>query len=29
LLGQHNEEVYAEIGLTPDDIDALQERGVI
>jgi formyl-CoA transferase len=29
LLGEHNTEVYAEIGLTPDDIVALQERGVI
>jgi formyl-CoA transferase len=29
LLGEHNQEVYAEIGLTPDDIAALQKRGVI
>jgi formyl-CoA transferase len=28
-LGEHNDEVYAEIGLSPDDIAALRERGVI
>lgn len=28
-LGQHNSEVYAEIGLTHDDLVALEEKGVI
>jgi formyl-CoA transferase len=28
-LGEHNHEVYAEIGLTPDDLAALEERGVV
>lgn len=29
LLGQHNEEVYASIGLTADELKALQEDGII
>jgi crotonobetainyl-CoA:carnitine CoA-transferase CaiB-like acyl-CoA transferase len=29
LLGQHNEEVYASIGLTAEDLKALQENGII
>lgn len=29
LLGQHNEEVYASIGLTAEEIKSLQEAGVI
>jgi crotonobetainyl-CoA:carnitine CoA-transferase CaiB-like acyl-CoA transferase len=29
LLGQHNEEVYASIGLTKDDLKALEENGII
>jgi len=28
-LGEHNDEVYAEIGLGPEDLAALEERGVI
>jgi formyl-CoA transferase len=28
-LGEHNQEVYAEIGLGADDLAALEERGVI
>jgi formyl-CoA transferase len=28
-LGEHNQEVYAEIGLSADDLAALEERGVI
>jgi formyl-CoA transferase len=28
-LGEHNHEVYAEIGLSADDLAALEERGVI
>lgn len=29
LLGQHNDEVYASIGLTAEDLKALQENGII
>lgn len=29
LLGQHNEEVYASIGLTADDLKALRDNGII
>ncbi len=28
-LGQHNAEIFAEIGLTEDDLGALAEKGVI
>ncbi len=28
-LGQHNDEVFAEIGLSADDVSALKEKGVI
>ena len=28
-LGQHNDEVYASIGLTADELEALQEDGII
>jgi crotonobetainyl-CoA:carnitine CoA-transferase CaiB-like acyl-CoA transferase len=28
-LGQHNEEIYAEVGLSADDLAGLSERGVI
>ncbi len=29
LLGQHNQEVLAELGYTPEQVDGLQEKGVI
>jgi len=29
LLGEHNEEVYAELGLSADDLTALREEGVM
>jgi crotonobetainyl-CoA:carnitine CoA-transferase CaiB-like acyl-CoA transferase len=29
LLGQHNDEIYASIGLTVDELKALQDAGVI
>jgi crotonobetainyl-CoA:carnitine CoA-transferase CaiB-like acyl-CoA transferase len=29
LVGQHNEEVYATLGLTKNDLKALQDAGVI
>lgn len=29
MLGEHNEEVYAELGLSAEDLAALEERGVI
>ena len=28
-LGEHNAEVYGELGLTPDQIDELRARGVL
>jgi len=28
-LGEHNQQVYAEIGLSADELAALEERGVI
>jgi formyl-CoA transferase len=28
-LGEHNSDVYAEIGLTAEDLAALEEKGVI
>jgi crotonobetainyl-CoA:carnitine CoA-transferase CaiB-like acyl-CoA transferase len=29
LLGQHNEEVYASLGITADELETLQENGII
>jgi crotonobetainyl-CoA:carnitine CoA-transferase CaiB-like acyl-CoA transferase len=30
LLGQHNEEVYAEVlGYTPEQVQQLKERGIV
>src|SRR5690606_13003210 len=28
LLGQHNEEVYASLGITADELETLQENGI-
>jgi crotonobetainyl-CoA:carnitine CoA-transferase CaiB-like acyl-CoA transferase len=28
-LGQHNDEVFATLGLTREDIDALQKEGIV